>query len=165
MLPVCQLKRAEKHKVAAGIAAFGKNHQGWHFGFKLHVSITPNGQLCAVVLTPANIHDAQVMPRILNKKTKLAVGDSTYGASVMGRLIWENYGTIVIAPPHYKQKKKVMTDWQQLLLARRSKIEAVFDLLKEHLHLVSSFPRSVFGYLVHYVRILLGYQIMALAAA
>jgi hypothetical protein len=163
MLPVCKLKRAKKHKVAAGIAAFGKNHQGWHFGFRLHVSITPDGKLCAVVLTPANDHDAQVMPKLLNNRTKIAVGDSTYGASVMGRLVWENYGTIVIAPPHYKQRKKLMAAWQHLL-RHRSKIEAVFDVLKEHLHLVSSFPRSPFGYLVHYVRILLGYQIMALAA-
>lgn len=162
MLPVCKLKRADRHKVARGIAAFGKNHQGWHYGFKLHLSITPDGQLCVVVLTPANIHDAPVMPRLLNKKTKVAVGDSTYGASVMDRLIGEHYGCVIIAPPHYKQKKKVMAAWQHLLLNWRSKIEAVFDVLKEHLHLVSSFPRSPFGYLVHYVRILLGYQIMAL---
>lgn len=164
MLPVCKLKRAQKHRVAAGIAAFGKNHQGWHFGFKLHASITSDGQLCGIALTPANMHDAQVMPKILNNRTKIAVGDSTYGAKVMGRIMWERYGTIIIAPPHYKQKKKLMTDWQHLLLSQRSKIEAVFDVLKEHLHLVSSFPRSPFGYLVHYIRILLGYQIMALAA-
>ncbi len=163
MLPVCKLKRAGKHRVAAGIAAFGKNHQGWHFGFKLHTSVTLNGKLCALALTPANTHDAQVMPKILNNKTKLAVGDSTYGASVMGRLIWEHYGTIIIAPPHYKQKKKLITAWQHLLLSHRSKIEAVFDVLKEHLHLVTSFPRSPFGYLAHYARILLGYQIIALA--
>lgn len=165
MLPVCKLKRAEKHRVAAGIAAFGKNHQGWHYGFKLHVSITPDGQLCAAVLTPANVHDAQVMPKILNKQTRVAVGDSHYGARVMGRLIWEHYGTIIIAPPHWKQKKKLMASWQHLLLNHRSKIEAVFDVLKEHLQLVTSFPRSPFGYLVHYARILLGYQILALAAS
>lgn len=165
MLPVCKLKRAEKHKVAQRIAAFGKNHQGWHYGLKLHVSITPDGKLCAIVLTPANVYDAQVMPKLLNKQTKIAVGDSHYGASVMGRLIWEHYGTVIVAPPHYTQRKKLMTPWQHVLLNRRSKIEAVFDVLKEHLHLVSSFPRSVYGYLVHYVRILLGYQIWALAAS
>lgn len=164
MLPVCTLKRAEKHRVAAGIAAFGKNHQGWHFGFKLHLSITKDGQLCGVVFTPANVYDAQVMPKLLNKRTQVAVGDSHYGAAVMRRIIWERYGTIVIAPPHWKQRKKVMTAWQHLLLSRRSKIEAVFDVLKQHLHLVSSFPRSPQGYLLHYVRILLGYQVLALAA-
>lgn len=165
MLPVCKLKRAENHRVAQRIARFGKNHQGWHFGFKLHVSVTKHGQLCGITLTPANAYDAQVLPRIINQRTKVAVGDSHYGASVMRRIIWERYGTIIISPPHYKQRRKLMTHWQHQLLCQRSKIEAVFDVLKEHLHLVTSFPRSEFGYLVHYVRILLGYQIMALAAA
>ena len=164
MLPVCKLKRAAKHRVAAGLASFGKNHQGWHFGFKLHVSVNAHGQLCGLALTPANVYDAQVLPKIINRYTKVAVGDSHYGASVMRRSIWERYGTIIISPPHYKQRRKLMTRWQHLLLSARSKIESVFDVLKEHLHLVSSFPRSPFGYLVHYVRILLGYQIMVLAA-
>jgi Transposase DDE domain len=164
MLPVCKLERSSFHKVARSIANYGKNHQGWHYGFKLHASITARGELCSITLTPANVYDAQMMPRILNKYTKIAVGDSHYGAKVMGRIIWEKYGTVIIAPPHYKQNRKLMSPWQHALLSHRSKIEAVFDILKNHLHLVSSFPRSVFGYLTHYVRILLGYQIIALAA-
>lgn len=164
MLPVCKLERTSFHKVARSIAEYGKNHQGWHYGFKLHTSITAQGELCSVALTPANVYDAQMMPHILNNKTKVAVGDSHYGASVMGRIIWERYGTIIVAPPHWKQKRKLMSPWQHALLSQRSKIEAVFDILKNHLHLVSSFPRSVFGYLTHYVRILLGYQIIALAS-
>ncbi len=39
MLPVCKHHRANDHKVARNIADFGKNHQGWHYGFKLHASI------------------------------------------------------------------------------------------------------------------------------
>jgi len=56
-----------------------------------------------------------------------------------------------------------MPEWQHKLLTFRSKIESVFDYLKEHLHLVSSFPRSVMGYLLHYVRILLAYLIMVVS--
>ncbi len=162
MIEVCRQVRANSHKVAKGIAQFGKNHQGWHYGFKLHTSVDAKGRLAAVVLTPANVYDAQMMPDILNKYTKIGVGDSHYGASVMRQHIWERYGTIIIAPPHFKQKKKVMTQWQHLLLTMRPKIESVFDYLKEHLHLVSSFPRSVKGYLLHYMRILLGYQVLML---
>jgi len=114
-----------------------------------------------LAFTPASGHDAQAMPRILNQQTKLAVGDGGYTASVMQRFIFQSYGAIIISPPHPKQKKKVMTQWQHALLTIRPKVESVFDYLKEHLHLVSSFPRSVMGYLLHYVRILLGYQIMA----
>lgn len=163
MVEVCKLVRVDSHKVAKNVANFGKNHQGWHYGFKLHASINPSGQFSALALTPANIHDAQMMPKILNEETQIAVGDSLYGASVMGKHIFKKYGTIIIAPPHYKQRKKVLTWWQHKLLTMRPKIESVFDYLKEHLGLVSSFPRSVPGYLLHYLRILLSYQILALS--
>jgi hypothetical protein len=33
MVPVCRLKRSDSHKVAKKVANFGKNHQGWHYGF------------------------------------------------------------------------------------------------------------------------------------
>ena len=160
MLEVCKLKRAESHKVAKNIAQFGKNHQGWHYGFKLHASISCSGALCQIAFTPANMHDAQMMEKILNKNCTLAVGDSHYGAKVMRARIWEKYGTLIIAPPHFTQKRKIMNDWQEALLNIRSKIESVFDYLKNHLHLVSSFPRSVNGFLLHYLRILLGYQVI-----
>lgn len=91
--------------------------------------------------------------------TKVLVGDSHYGASPMRKRLWRKYGILVVAPPHYKQRKQVMSALQFLLLHMRSKIEATFDYLKEHMHLVSSFPRSVEGYFVQYLRVLLGYQL------
>lgn len=163
MLPVCKPHRADEHKTAKTIAAFGKNWQGWHFGFKLHASIDLRGALCAVVLTSANVYDAQAMHKLVNEHCRVAVGDTLYGASVMRKKVWNAYGTMIISPPFPKQNKKIAAPWQNVLLDTRSKIESVFDILKEHLHLVSSFPRSVFGYVVHYVRILLSYQIMALS--
>jgi hypothetical protein len=72
------------------------------------------------------------------------------------------FGTFILTPPHYKQDKQVMAEWQRRLLRRRPKVETVFDYLKQHLHLQTSFPRSVRGYAVHYVRILLGYQLLML---
>lgn len=163
MLPVCKLKRAESHKVAKNIADFGKNHQGWHYGFKLHMSTDFQGKFCQVMFTGANVHDAQVLPHITNYMTKLAVGDTIYGAKVMKQKLWNEQGTFVLSPPWPTQKKRLITPWQHHLLNWRSKIEAVFDVLKEHMNLVTSFPRSAYGYLVHYIRILLGYQIIALS--
>lgn len=162
MIPVCKNHRAGRHKVAKDIAQFGKNWQGWHYGFKLHASMSLDGKLCGLALTGANVYDAQAMGHILNKYCILAVGDTLYGASVMGKIIKKEYGTTIIAPPWPSQKKKIATAWQLDLLNQRSKIECMFDYLKEHLHLVSSFPRSINGYVLHYVRILLSYQIMAL---
>lgn len=164
MLPVCKRHRANDHKTCKNIADFGKNHQGWHYGFKLHTSINPAGQLCGLVFTPASYSDTQQIPKITNERTRIVVGDTLYGASVMRAHIWKRYGTIIVAPPYPQQKTKLMAPWQFQLLRLRSKIESVFDVLKEHLHLVTSFARSVQGYLFHYVRILLAYQIMALSS-
>lgn len=158
-LPVCKNHRVLKHKVATGIAAWGKNHQGSYFGFKLHAAIDHLGRLVAIVFTPADRYDGQLLEQLVNEATKVAVGDSHYGASTTRKKVWRKYKTIVVAPPHYKQMKQVMAGWQQFLLSLRSKIECTFDTLKEHLGLVSSFPRSVRGYFVHYLRVILGYQV------
>lgn len=162
MLPVCKLQRADSHQVAKNKAQFGKNWQGWHYGFKLHAAITLDGALSSLHFTSANVYDAQALPWLINQQ-KLIVGDTLYGARVMRKHLWEKYGTVVISPPFPKQNKKVATPWQSALLNARSKIESVFDYLKNHLHLVSSFPRSMNGYLIHYLRVLASYQIMALS--
>lgn len=163
MIPVCKLIRAHDHKVALGIADFGKNWQGWHFGFKLHASVNTDGKLCGIHFTPASHYDAQSLPHLVKGKARILVGDTHYGASVMKNRMWTEKGVFILAPPHPKQKKKMVTLWQIILLRARPKIESVWDILKEHFHLVSSFPRSVMGYLFHYLRILLAYQLYSAA--
>lgn len=97
--------------------------------------------------------------RLANEYTRILVGDSHYGGGVQRKRLWKRFRCLVVAPPHYKQKKQLATDWQMLLLHMRPKIEATFGRLKDHYFLVTSFPRSVRGYFVHYVRALLGYQV------
>jgi Transposase DDE domain len=161
MLPVCKPIRADRHKVAYGVAQFGKNWQGWHYGFKLHAAIDRNNRLAALVFTPANEHDNQHMEKLVNDQTRVLVGDSHYGGSVMRKRLWKKHRTIVIAPPHHTQRKVLAADWQIKLLHMRPKIEATFGKLKEHHFMVTSFPRSVKGYFLHYIRVLLGYQVGA----
>ena len=48
MLPVCKNERALSHKVAKGLAAWGYNHQGSHFGFKLHAAIDASNRFLTV---------------------------------------------------------------------------------------------------------------------
>jgi hypothetical protein len=160
MLPVCRLMRADRHKVARGVAGFGKNHQGWWYGFKLHAACNARGQLAAVYFTPANESDSQQIPRLVNDATAIAVGDGGYTASVMRRKMWREHHAYILTPPHPKQQRQILHQWQLLLLQARPKIECTFDYLKEHLFLVTSFPRSVHGYAVHYVRTLLAYQLL-----
>jgi hypothetical protein len=157
-LPVCRNHRKDRYKVAANLAGWGKNWQGFWFGFKLHAAIDLQGRLSKLRFTPADVYDGHVTPRLVRPETKIVVGDGHYGDKIAREKLWREHGVVVVAPVHYKQVSQVMATWQQKLLAARVKVECTFDYLKEHLNLVSSFPRSIDGYMLHYVRILLGYQ-------
>lgn len=157
MLPVCKLVRADRHKVARGVAAFGRNHQGWHYGFKLHAAIDHTGRLIAIYFTPANESDVLQLRKLVNNTTGIVVGDAGYTARVTRRHLWRDFRCLVISPPRPKQIW-LMAGWQQVLLTLRQKIEAAFGRLKTKHALVTSFPRSVQGYALHYIRTLLGYQ-------
>lgn len=162
MLPVCKLVRRRWHRVARGVAHTGHNWQGEHYGFKLHASIDNDGRLCAYTFSDASIHDSRAIPLLVNEHTRVAVGDSGYRSMPLHKKVKHAFGTFILTPSHYKQQKQVMTASQRKLLRRRPKIETVFDYLKQHLHLVTSFPRSVQGYALHYIRVLLGYQLLVL---
>ena len=156
-LPVCSNHRTGRYRVAEKLAGVGRNWQGYWYGFKLHLAINGSGQISALAFTPADVYDGHITEQLVRAETKIVVGDSHYGDRIQ-RAKLKARGIVVVAPPHWRQRRQVMAGWQQSLLYKRAKIEATFDHLKEHLPLVSSFPRSVNGYLLHYVRILLGYQ-------
>ena len=111
-LEVCKNVRVDSHKVAKTVAAWGKNHQGWHYGFKLHLAIDHNGRIAGLVITPGNTHDAQALPSLVNKHTLLVVGDGGYTAKAMRDWLHRQYGTVIISPSHPKQKTKLITWWQ-----------------------------------------------------
>ena len=161
IIEVCTLFRRKFHRTARGYARTGHNWQGEHYGFKLHASVDSSGRLCAYIFSDALAHDSRAIPYLINYRTKVAVGDTGY-RSALHKKLHDLFGTIFVVPPHYKQKKQLLTKQQLKLLRMRPKIEGVFDYLKQHLHLQSSFPRSMQGYALQYLRILLGYQLLVL---
>jgi hypothetical protein len=56
--------------------------------------------------------------------------------------------------------KTLATLWQNKCMNMRSRIETVFDVLKERYGLVTSLPRSVDGYIAHYIRYLFAYLVL-----
>lgn len=103
MLDVCRLVRADRHHVARGTAAFGRNWQGWHYGFKLHMSCNSKRQLCAVCFTPANQSDVLQLRQLVNTRTNIVVGDGGYTAKVTRRQLWRDFQCLVVSPPRPKQ--------------------------------------------------------------
>ena len=125
----------------------------------LHLAINRSNQITALTFSQASAHDSQHMEGLVNPATDTLVGDSHYGVGRWRQKLRRRYGVRVVAPPHYKQKQKLLTASDNRLLRARSKIEAVFGLLKGRHSLVTSYPRSIRGYLVHYLRSLLGCQL------
>lgn len=159
MLPVYRQCRADNHKVAKGYTDWGKNHQGWWYGFKLHVAIDENGNFAAIWFTPANESDSQQISKLVDDNTDIAIGDGGYNADVMMSHMWRDHKCFILAPPHPKQNKKLVLNIEIDLLKASEKIECVFDYLKNHLSIVTSFPRNIGGCFLNHLRNLLGYQV------
>lgn len=153
---VCQNRRGKTHKTARGLATWGQTGQGNFFGFMFHLAINATGELRAVIITPGNIRDIEKAEELLQGFQGAAVADAGYISNPLRRKLW-NRGVWFLTGVR-KNMKRLMADWQYALLRTRQRIEGVIDYLKEHLNLVSSFPRSPEGFILHYLLVLVTYQ-------
>ena len=125
---------------------------GFFFGFKLHLAVDSSGQITGFHISKASHHDRRHAAKLLRRQTKTLVGDSHYGGKpLVAELAARGIRVVSNTNPS-------PTAADRLLLARRSLVESVFGTLKGKYRLVSSYCRSKAGYLLHYLRVLLGYQ-------
>jgi len=155
-LPVCRNCRGNAHKVNRGLAAWGHTSKGNFFGFKLHLAANAQGVLRAAIMTSGNVADITQAERLFENFQGAALGDAGYCSKPLFQKLY-NKGVWLLTGVR-KNMRKLMTDWQHALLKKRQRIEGVIDYLKEHLNMVSSFPRSPKGYFLHYIITLITYQ-------
>ena len=56
-----------------------KKGNQWYFGMKTHIGVDSRSKLIhSVVVTPANVHDSQVLPELLHGNERRVYGDSAY---------------------------------------------------------------------------------------
>jgi hypothetical protein len=159
-LPVS--RQGRRAKVLRGLAAWGRDSQGhWFYGLKLHAVCDPQGRLRGLRLTPGNAADVTQAEDLLAHLHGLAVADAAYISRALREKLWE-LGLLLLTPLR-KNMKGVASPEQLQALQGRSIIETVFGTLKERLGLATSLPRSLDGYLAHYVHTLLAYQLGRLA--
>ena len=158
-LPVS--RHGRRAKVVRSWAAWGKDSDGhWFFGFKLHAVCDPRGRLLSLRLTPANVADVTQAEALLMRLRGLAVADAAYISQGLRQKLYE-VGLLLLTPLRKNMKGLAsLAELQQL--KGRIIIETVFSVLKERLGLVTSLPRSLDGYLVHYVILILAYQLSRL---
>jgi DDE family transposase len=145
-------------KVLRQWAAWGKDSdKHWFFGFKLPAVCDPRGRLVRLRITPGHVADITKAEVLLSQLRGLALADAAYISASLRVKLWEL--ALLLLTPLRKNMKGLASLEQMGQLKGRQIIETVFSVLKERLGLLTSLPRSLDGYLVHYVLVLLAYQL------
>lgn len=158
-IPVCLNKNARHHKTMDGLAAWSKTGKGSFYGLKLHCSADRNGKVLALKFTPGNSDDRAIFKKMNKKLRGLFVADAGYVSKDLERDFFiENERMLITATR--SNMKKVATAAHIMLLNLRMRVEIHFRVLKLCYGLVTSFPRSVDGYLAHYLSAICAYLIV-----
>jgi len=157
-LPVCKNYNIKKHQTMKGVASRAKGSLGWFYGLKLHAVTDYTGNLLYIRFTTGKVGDRQILATILEKlQHSILVADAGYTSKKLEQKAVA-FGNLLITGSR-KNMQRLASLLDIRLLNSRSRIEAVFSILKERLGLVTSLPRSVDGYLAHYIYVLFGYMI------
>jgi hypothetical protein len=140
--PVCRFGRAWGCSRFRGQAAFGRDPGGkaTFYGFRHHLRITWPGVVAAVSIAPANVHDRDLVPELVEGATGQVLGDRNY---------WDPTLTTALAPAGIVLQapfKKRATDPDPLgsrLIGRvRWRIETVAAQLVGRFHLKRIWARD-----------------------
>lgn len=157
-IPVCQNRKAKFAKVMRQFAKWGKTGKGWYYGLKLHLISDLDGKVLAIKFTAGNIDDREVVIDLAQGLDGIFVADAGYIKQELGEEFHEEGKRVLLIKPRANMRK-LATLVDTYLYSQRMRIELNFRTLKMFYGLVTSLPRSVFGYLANYSYALLAYCI------
>ena len=157
-IPVCLNKNARYHKTMAGLSAWDHNGKGHFYGLKLHLTADLEKRILAIKIASADKDERQVFIPLNKDLYGLFVCDAGYVSQELEETFRiEGQRRILIAPR--KNMNKLATYLDLLIYNTRMTIELNFRNLKMFYGFITSFPRSVDGYLSNYAYSLLAYMI------
>ena len=157
-IPVCLPKNGKRHKTMRGLATWSKTGKGSFFGLKLHLSADLDGRVLALQFTPGNSDDRAIFKKMNQKLKGLFIADAGYVSKDLERDFFIEGERMLITATR-KNMKKLTTPLHIALLNLRMRVEIHFRILKLCYGLVTSFPRSIDGYLVHYLSAISAYLV------
>jgi len=156
-IPVCHNIRISTHKVMRQLASRSKSSLGWFYGLKLHLAVDLQNHFLKLKFTTGSTDDRKILSEFLEEiKSSIILADAGYVSQSLENKAAQRGNILLISPR--KNNKKIMTPFEQMLLNLRHRIETNFSVLKERYHLITSLPRSVKGYLSHYIRTIFAYM-------
>lgn len=157
-IPVCLFKNAHAHKTMKGLAKFGHGGKGLYYGLKMHITVDLNRRILAIKFSAGNVADKEMFIPLNKDLLGLFIADAGYISKKLAQDFYQEGQRLLITKPR-KNMKKLMTKFEEALYGTRMLIELNFRNLKMFYGLVTSLPRSVNGYLAHYVHSLLAYHV------
>lgn len=149
-IPVCLNKNAKNHKTMSALAGWSKTGKGYFYGLKLHLSADLKGKVLALKFTPGNSDDRKVFKKMNAKLRGLFIADAGYVSKDLERDFCIENERMVITGLR-KNTRKLSSAAHIFLLNLRMRVEIHFRSLKVCNGLVTSLPRSIDGYLAHYL--------------
>lgn len=149
-IPVCLNKHGTTHRVMKTLAAWGHTGKGWFYGLKLHLTSDWQRRVLALTFSSGNVADAKMLLQLNRGLSGLFVADAGYAGDKTARAFYQEHHRLLLAKPQ-KSMRKLMTTIQSRLYNTRMMVEWNFRSLKMTYGLITSLPRSVNGYLSHYL--------------
>jgi hypothetical protein len=157
-LPVCDNHRIRQNKVFKGTAKRGKTSMGWFYGFKLHLIISPLGDICSFALTAGNVadNDSELLPMMVHSIKGNVYGDAGYISKTLQEKL-SNLGLNLYTKIKSNMKNKWMKMEDKILLKKRTIIETVIDLLKSIHNISHTRHRSIANFFNNLIAGLIAY--------
>ena len=117
-------------------ARWTRKGREFHFGYKDHVKADADSKLITdYTVTPANVHDSQPMPTMINETDKAVYADSAYWGSVVAEALPQNVENSI---QERGTKKQPLTEEQKasnrIKSKTRCRIEHIFGFMTNSMH-------------------------------
>ncbi len=157
-MQICHNKRTNSNKVFRGLAKIGKSSYGWFMGFKLHLIINTKGQIIAAKITQGNVDDRDVVREMTTNLVGEIYGDKDYISKPLFQELFRR-GLKIVTGIKTNMKNYLFLMRDKILLRKRSVIESVFNIMKNHMNLEHTRHRSPTNFLVNAISCLVAYQL------
>jgi hypothetical protein len=132
--PVCRRAHAPKCRGFRGSATYGwdASSKGFYYGLRHHLRVSWPGIVTAISVAPANAHDQELVPELVDGLTGLVLADRNYWNP---RLREELAGAqiLLLTPAHHRSRDKTPAG-SRLLNHVRRRIETTASQLVERYH-------------------------------
>lgn len=158
-LPVCHLKRSNRHKTFDTIAQYGRTSVSWFFGLKLHLVLNDTGELVAFKITQGHRDDGKQAKSLFKSLQGLALGDKGYICKKLFHQLHTQGLKLMTRYRKNMKNKSEINSYERQLLNQRNLIETIIDHLKHHYHIWHTRHRFIINAMTLLISALAAYAI------